>query len=87
LTATGLTLGWSRNEDTDFKEYRVYRSTSPGVTDQSLQVAVFTNRFQTFFDDSGLNTVANTYYYRVYVVDNAGNRTRSNEISSAPPAP
>jgi hypothetical protein len=84
VTATSLTLNWSRNEDTDFAAYFVYRDTSPGVTDQALQMARITDPFQTFFDDSAINTVANIYYYRVYVEDKAENRSRSNEITTGP---
>ena len=80
-----LTLTWSRNEDSDFAEYRIYRKTSPGVTEIPIDlVATITDRFVTFLDDTGLDTVANTYYYRVFVVDNGGNSTRSNEMASKP---
>jgi hypothetical protein len=52
------------------------------VTEASLEVATISDQFQTFFDDSGLDTVNNTYYYRVYVFDKGGNSARSNEVSS-----
>jgi fibronectin type 3 domain-containing protein len=77
-----LTLTWSMNNDTDFQEYKIFRDTSPGVTEASLEVATISDQFQTFFDDSGLDTVNNTYYYRVYVFDKGGNSARSNEVSS-----
>ena len=81
LTTTSLTLTWSQNNDTDFKEYRVYRAEAPGVTDLlQNEVAIISDRFNPSFDDTGLNTTSKTYYYRVYVVDKAGNRTRSNEV-------
>lgn len=79
---TRLTLTWSENPDTDFREYRIYRATSPGVTTSSQLVATISNRETTFFDDEGLDTAANTYYYRVYVVDRAGKSSRSNEVAS-----
>ncbi|HER43614.1 MAG TPA: hypothetical protein ENO08_04055 [Candidatus Eisenbacteria bacterium] len=77
-----LTLTWSRNDNTDFAEYRIHRSTSPGVTESSLLVATIAERDITFFDDSGLDTEANIYYYRVYVFDRGGNSSRSNEMST-----
>ncbi|MDH3217610.1 MAG: hypothetical protein OEN01_15280 [Candidatus Krumholzibacteria bacterium] len=78
-----LTLTWSMNNNTDFMEYRVYRDTSPGVTDDpAKRVVTLTDRFQTFYDDTGLDTVSNTYYYRVYVFDKGGNSARSNEVST-----
>jgi fibronectin type 3 domain-containing protein len=85
LTAIGdnrLTLTWSRNNNSDFEEYRVYRATAPGVTESSLLVATIDEREITFLDDTGLDTQANLYYYRVYVVDRGGKASRSNEMST-----
>lgn len=84
VTQSSLTLSWSQNANTDFDAYIIRRSTSPGVTMSSQQVAIISNRFQTFFDESGLDTVANVYYYRVYVRDKAQNQTRSNEVDTVP---
>ena len=78
-----LTLTWSVNNDTDFQHYKIYRSSSPGVTESDTEVATITDRLTTFFDDSGLDTTANDYYYRVYVYDAAGNSSRSNEVTTA----
>jgi fibronectin type 3 domain-containing protein len=77
-----LTLTWSRNNNTDFEEYRIYRAEAPGVTTSSTLVATIDDKFQTFFDDSGLDTTTTTYYYRVYVFDKGGNSARSNEVSA-----
>jgi fibronectin type 3 domain-containing protein len=87
-TAVGtdrLTIEWTVNSDTDFGEYRVYRSTSPGVTESSQFITAITNRELTYFDDSGLDTAANTYYYRVMVYDTGGKSSRSNEVSTSTP--
>ncbi|UCF05318.1 MAG: fibronectin type III domain-containing protein [bacterium] len=78
-----LTLTWSINGNTDFKEYRIYRSTAPGVTEGSLLVATETDREKTFFDDTGLNTATTDYYYRVFVYDRSDKFSRSNEVSTA----
>ena len=84
VTTDQLTLTWSQNQNTDFEEYRIYRRTSPGVTDSDTLVDTITDKFQTFYDDTGLNTGSTTYYYRVYVYDKGGNSARSNEVSSSP---
>lgn len=80
-----LTLEWSINPDSDFQEYRIYRDTTPGVTETSQLVSVVTNRESTWFDDTGLDNGANVYYYRVLVYDLGGQYTRSNEVTTATP--
>lgn len=83
IGADRLTLTWSINPDSDFEEYRIYRATSPGVTEGSLLVTSITDRELTYFDDTGLDTAGNVYYYRIYVYDISGNFSRSNEASTA----
>ncbi len=80
-----LTLEWTINPDSDFSEYRIYRDTSPGVTETSQLVSVLTNREITWFDDTGLDNGANSYYYRVLVYDMGGQYSRSNEVTTATP--
>jgi fibronectin type 3 domain-containing protein len=77
------TLTWSASGATDFKEYRLYRSTMPGVTTSSTLVATITEHEVTFFDDSGLDLAGSTYYYRAYVFDQGGKSSRSNEVDTA----
>ncbi len=87
LSAIGddrVTLTWSKNQNTDFKEYRIYRATQPGVTTGSLLVTTITEQEITFYDDFGLDMGSNTYYYRVYIFDRGGKSSRSNERSTAP---
>jgi hypothetical protein len=80
-----VTLTWSINQNTDFREYRVYRDTSPGVTnDPSLLVEVVAEREVNWYDDTGIDLTSNDYYYRIYVYDSGGNFSRSNEVTSAP---
>jgi hypothetical protein len=83
--ATRLTLEWTINADSDFYEYRIYRATSPGVTDASQLVTVITDREITWFDDTGIDNGANSYYYRVLVYDLGGHNSRSNEVTTATP--
>ncbi len=86
LSAMGndrVTLTWSRNTNTDFSEYKIYRSTSPGVNDDpSLLVVTISDQEMTYYDDTGLNLSSFTYYYRVYVFDNGGKSSRSNEVTT-----
>ncbi|MDD4857902.1 MAG: fibronectin type III domain-containing protein [Candidatus Krumholzibacteria bacterium] len=78
-----LTLTWSVSSATDFKEYRLYRSTAPGVTTSSTLVATISESEVTFFDDTGLDLAGNIYYYRVFVFDQGGKSSRSNEVDTA----
>ncbi|MFB6345076.1 MAG: right-handed parallel beta-helix repeat-containing protein, partial [bacterium] len=57
----------------DFEEYRIYRDTSPLLSDwkdSATLVGTNTDRFDTDFLDSSL-TNGETYYYRVTSVDNS----------------
>lgn len=80
-----LTLEWTINPDSDFSEYRIFRTTSPGVTENSQLVNTITDREITWFDDEGLDTGANSYYYRVLVYDLGGQSSRSNEVTTEAP--
>ncbi len=88
-----IDLSWTRNNDADFDSYKVYRSYIPGVdvsTDREL-IAEITNQPATDFSDTGL-WPDSTYYYAVYVIDQIGLATISNEesgttVASEPPEP
>jgi hypothetical protein len=90
VTSDRIALDWTRSDARDFSAYRVHRNRSGAVSDADSMVAEITNIDRTFLDDSGLQE--NTeYFYRVYVVDQGGLSSRSNEESvttqSAAPAP
>ncbi|MFA4948616.1 MAG: fibronectin type III domain-containing protein [Candidatus Krumholzibacteriia bacterium] len=78
-----LTLTWSVNGATDFREYRIYRSIQPGVTTVSTLVTTIADRERTYYDDTGLDLAGNDYYYRIYVYDAGGKNSRSNEVTTA----
>lgn len=82
--ANRLTLTWSVNGATDFREYRIYRSMQPGVTTASTLAATIADREKNYYDDTGLDLAGNNYYYRVYVFDAGGKNSRSNEVTTAP---
>ncbi len=81
LTQRRLALSWSESNDSDFENYKLYRSYIPGVdtsTEREL-IAQITTPGGTDFTDSGLEPDS-TYYYAVYVTDGIGLSTISNEV-------
>ncbi len=95
ITDTGwIALSWSRNEDADFAEYRVYRGPVPSVeaTDGDDQViAVLTDRDATAHVDSLSLADTTRYFYRVFVKDTEDHLSGSNEVAvftrNSPPPP
>ncbi|HDS01389.1 MAG TPA: hypothetical protein ENO22_10470 [candidate division Zixibacteria bacterium] len=73
-------LTWTQNENSDFESYRIYRSTSSGVTNIPENLIIIENRQNTtMFTDEGV-IFGNTYYYKVYVYDRFGASAGSNEV-------
>jgi len=82
LSERMIALSWSRNNDSDFSAYKLYRSYVPGV-DGSTQrelIGDISNQSITDHTDTGLEPDS-TYYYAVYVVDRTGLASISNEVS------
>lgn len=79
-TASSLDLSWTKNLDTDFAAYKIYRSTAAGVTTGSTLVTTITANTQTTYPDSGL-VPGTTYYYRIYVTNTRDLYTGSREES------
>ncbi len=79
IGVTSVGLEWSQSGDRDFGSYRVYRNETGAVTESDDLVTEITDVGRAFCDDVGLqsNTI---YYYRVYVLDQGGLKSRSNEI-------
>jgi len=77
---TSLNISWSKNTDTDFDCYKLFRSKTPGVDSTSSLVTTITSQSTTSYDDTGLQENT-TYYYRVYVYDKGGLAAGSNEVS------
>jgi hypothetical protein len=83
LSERKIVLSWSRNNDSDFSAYKLYRSYVPGVdvsTEREL-IGDFSSQSATDHTDTGLEPDS-TYYYAVYVVDRAGLSSISNEVSA-----
>jgi len=83
-TATTLELVWAASLATDFASYKIYRSTSPGVSTGSALIATIANQATTAFTDQNLlpNT---TYYYKVYVFNGNDLAAGDKEASGTTP--
>ena len=75
-----LKLIWSQNEDKDFANYQLFRSTSAGVDTNSMLLATNTLKTETSYTDIDVHKDT-TYFYRVFVYDNFGLATSSNEVN------
>ncbi len=75
---TELKIAWSRVNDSEFKEYKVYRKTDQGIDETTGELAfVGTSKSDTQFVDKNLRT-GFTYYYRVYAYSSFGKFSGSN---------
>ena len=77
---TSIDLSWTKNMDSDFDSYKIYRSTETGVTSQNELVVAITDQDQLSYIDSDL-LPETTYYYKVYVFNNYDLAASSKEIS------
>jgi photosystem II stability/assembly factor-like uncharacterized protein len=80
VNSSTIPLGWTKITDSQFHSYKIFRASSPGVTENSTLVITISDHNTNFYTDSGLlsNT---TYFYRVFVYGNSGIGSGSNEIS------
>jgi len=81
VTENSLTLNWTRNFDSDFAAYKVYRDISPAVTQSSELLSTITISSENYYTDTGLQA-STTYYYRVYAMDMANQHTASNIVNA-----
>ena len=80
-TVSTLRLAWTAAAILNFKEYRVYRSETPTVTEASTLVTTITNPSVTNFTDAGLMS-RKTYYYKVYLYNTNDTGNESNQASA-----
>jgi len=73
-------LTWDPSTSQDFSAYRIFRSTSPGVSDLSLQVNFLRTNVDNY-DDEFLDDNT-TYYYIIYTYTSAGLSSASNVVSA-----
>ncbi len=81
-----IDVSWNANSEPDFDHYRLERASNP-----SFSGAVSFTTTNIYYDDSGL-TPGDTYYYRVFAVDEGTNESDPSNVDSAsaqdlPPAP
>jgi fibronectin type 3 domain-containing protein len=75
-----LTISWSVSGAADFAHYQILRSISAGVDSADYLVRTISSAQTTALTDTGL-TQNTRYYYKVFVVDNTGLSSASNEVS------
>lgn len=80
IDTQSVRLSWSRNTDSDFEAYFIYRGTRLPINLSQPPNGIINNSQETYFTDSGLRAKT-TYYYTIVVVDFYNNRTASNEVS------
>lgn len=82
ITQTEMTILWNQTDADDFREYKVYKKDSPGLDETTGElIYVSTFRDDTLFVDENLIPYE-TYYYRVYLMNEIGRLGGSN-IESA----
>lgn len=90
-TANTLTATFSKTRDSDFLEYRIYRSLTSAVDTHSTRWAVITNPAETTFTGPSENHAWVRYFYKIYVKDrsglwNDGSNVLSARIMNTPPS-
>ena len=86
-TATNsVAASWSMCPDSDFSEYRLYRSSSPGISQNppASPVSTFGSSADTNYTDTGLDWNA-TYYYAIQTRDTESLSSWSNEVEVTTP--
>jgi hypothetical protein len=80
-----ISLSWTASPDSDFETYRLYRDKTAGIqaNETNLVIWITASKSQTTFSD--INPGTGTYYYRVFVYDQQGLATGSNEVSIVVP--
>lgn len=81
ITVNSILLNWTRNFDSDFAAYKVYRDLSPAVSQNSELITTITSNSDNSYTDTGLQA-STTFYYRVYVMDMVNQHTASNVVTA-----
>ncbi len=79
--STALKLTWTANNEKDFANYQVFRSTTSPVdsTGKSTPLAIINDSDATTYRDAAV-TPGTTYFYRVLVFDRSGRFAFSNQV-------
>lgn len=85
ISSNGIHLYWSKTIDPDFREYKVYRKTDPGLDENTGDlIFVTTSTLDTQFVDNNF-IYGLTYYYRVFILSAFGKLGGSNLVSILTP--
>lgn len=79
-----IDLNWIGSDADNFLYYRIYRNTTATVTSGSTLVKTITNRPTTNYSDTALSS-DQTYYYRLFVYNQAGLKDSSTVASAKTP--
>ncbi len=75
---SSISLNWNASMDSDFREYKVYRHTSPGL-DETTGELIFVSTDISITSYNDVDLLANTdYYYRVFILNDTGKLGGSN---------
>ena len=78
---SSICIRWSLNNNNDFNYYRLCRSLYPNITVTSPTYSIHYNRHDTLYCDHEID-ISKQYYYKVFVYDDDGNYSGSNEITA-----
>jgi len=82
ITVSSIKITWQSTYADDFYEYKLYRRDNPGLDENTGElIYVSTNRSDTTFNDTDVLS-QQTYYYRVYIMNQYG-RVGGSNIKSA----
>jgi hypothetical protein len=86
VTSNAITIKWERTDAPDFVEYKIYRSSSPDVTELSSEMIYSTKSIDELeYTDVNFRTGI-PVYYRVYVFSTYGRYSGSKVESATAPA-
>jgi len=74
-----VSLSWNPYDERDFDSYKIYRTTSPGVSTSYRLIKSIFDPTKTQFEDTDVKDNT-TYYYKVYVYNKDGAKKPSNEV-------
>ncbi|MBN1981578.1 MAG: fibronectin type III domain-containing protein, partial [Chitinivibrionales bacterium] len=81
ITTSGLRILWSKSNEPQFKEYRLYYATTPAVTQSSACAVVAISPVDTAATVTGLSPDTR-YYFRVYTCNSSPTSAGSNEVDA-----
>ncbi|PWG04573.1 carboxypeptidase-like regulatory domain-containing protein [Polaribacter aquimarinus] len=81
ITSSSATINWNSSSSVGFREYKLYRHSNSGLDETTGKlIHVTTDINEISFTDTNLNN-SETYYYRIYVLDEYGQIGGSNVIN------